>query len=438
MPKLLAAVRETSDDPAALANVLLVLHMKVTSEEEAIEALRDGKCFAELLDRCKLHVWDPVVQLETLKLVTAFGASSPEVAGAAGAVEGVVRILEATHEDLPCALNGVKALDALVRASRENLARAKLSGADDAINAILDMYSREGELQFRATNLKTAFSGISEDDALALAPASSDGPKWGELKATAGVVLAPKSSLPGFSGLSAEVAAKAKEGVPSLCAFLADRKDHPEATMWAMDALASSTEGSESSAAEAVAAGLPGLLSEALRSHRWTEDVVEAAIRLATSLAPFAAADLTEADLPAALLDAMRASDASYQIQSTGVRALLAVTAHHVPALKASLDAGASQVVRAALDTNPEDGQLQWRGMNLLDALKPGQGDEVRERSLRRSYSSFLRRKDSKARLGGSFVERKPVVPGASEAALAEVDEMAEVVEDDDEDEDQE
>lgn len=131
---------------------------------------------------------------------------------------------------------------------------------------------------------------------------------------------------------------------------------------------------------------------------------MEAAIRLATSLAPFAAAALTEADLPAALLDAMRASDASYQIQSTGVRALLAVTAHHVPALKASLDAGASQVVRAALDTNPEDGQLQWRGMNLLDALKPGQGDEVRERSLRRSYSSFLRRKDSKARLGGSFV----------------------------------
>lgn len=34
VPELLAAVREAGDDPAALANVLLLLHMKVTSEGE--------------------------------------------------------------------------------------------------------------------------------------------------------------------------------------------------------------------------------------------------------------------------------------------------------------------------------------------------------------------------------------------------------------------
>jgi len=160
----------------------------------------------------------------------------------------------------------------------------------------------------------------------------------------------------------------------------------------------------EERAAEAVAAGFPALLADSLRRHRWQEPAAEAGIRAVLAFGPLAAAPCTAAEVVQALLDVMRASDASHQIQSTGVRAIHCLTSQHAPALRAALEDGAVPIVRAAIDTNPEDGQLQWRGMNLLDALKPGQGEDVRKRALQRSFSSFLRRKDSKAQMGGSFV----------------------------------
>lgn len=213
-----------------------------------------------------------------------------------------------------------------------------------------------------------------------------------------------RGSLPGFSGVSAVVADKAKEGMAPLVAHLQACIDTEEVVYWCMDALATAVEGDASVAAAAVAAGAPEALVAVIQRHKWSERTVEACIRAGTALAPFAAAECTAAGLLAALVVAMTASDSSYAVQSTAVRLLLVLTSAHPPALRASLDAGVPEAVRTAIDSNPDDGQLQWRGMNLLDALKPGQGEEVRERALRRSFSSFLRRKDSRAQMGGSFV----------------------------------
>jgi hypothetical protein len=213
-----------------------------------------------------------------------------------------------------------------------------------------------------------------------------------------------KGSLPGFSGASAVVADKAKEGVASLIAHVRANLETEEVAYWSMDALASVVESDEAATAQAVTSAAPAALVEVLRKHKWSERAVEASIRAGIALAPFAAAECTDAGLLEALVAAMSASDSSYSVQSTAVRLILAITTTHPEALRPALDAGAAEAVRTAIDSNPDDGQLQWRGMNVLDALKPGQGEEVRERALKRSFSSFLRRKDSKAQMGGSFM----------------------------------
>jgi len=213
---------------------------------EAVAAFVASGQFAPVLEACKAYIWDKAVQLETLQLITAVGASDPDAAGAAGAVEGAVRIMEATDDDLACALNGVRALVALT-ASRTNLARAKLAGADNEVSAILDMYSRDGELQFRAAALAKTLGEMNEAQALEAAPPAPKVNKWMSLRTAVAEGRASelaKGSLPGFSGVSAVVADKAREGIAPLMAHLAEGIEDAELSMWALDAAASAIEGS--------------------------------------------------------------------------------------------------------------------------------------------------------------------------------------------------
>lgn len=69
------------------------------------------------------------------------------------------------------------------------------------------------------------------------------------------------------------------------------------------------------------------------------------------------------------LLQAMKTHKSDYQIQTIGCRALtnLVEAAANMDRARA---AGAVAVVQAALELNPEDGQLQFRGQKLLEQLK--------------------------------------------------------------------
>lgn len=142
----------------------------------------------------------------------------------------------------------------------------------------------------------------------------------------------------------------------------------------------------------------------ALRRHKWNEDVCAGACMAMTALASDHAKECGEAGAVELVLEAMKTNGESYQVQTRGTQALTALTRGYAPNMRTAVSMDALSVVRAALDSNPDDGQLQWRGINLLDALKPGQGEDVRQRALERSFSSFLKRKDSKAQMGGSFV----------------------------------
>jgi hypothetical protein len=212
-----------------------------------------------------------------------------------------------------------------------------------------------------------------------------------------------RGDLPGFEGVSAVVAAEAAKGMDALLDYLSAHIQDADVALWGCDALATGVEGNAEAAALALAHNAPKTLADVLHKHKWDEEIAAAAIRATEAIAPFGSSEFMGSTLVEALLSAMTASDEAHQIQSTGVRALLALTHSHPPLLHTALSAGALEVVKAAVDSAPDDGQLQWRGMNLLDALRPGLGDTVRKKALARSFSSFLRRKDSKSLMGGSF-----------------------------------
>ncbi len=104
------------------------------------------------------------------------------------------------------------------------------------------------------------------------------------------------------------------------------------------------------------------------------------------------------------------------------------------------------RIVKATIAAHNEDGQLQYRGVNLLERLQPGCTLEMPKQAMIRSYSmraeemvsqyritarSFVASSASQAALGADSSATAPSrhTAEASKAAIAEVDEMAEAVE---------
>ncbi len=107
------------------------------------------------------------------------------------------------------------------------------------------------------------------------------------------------------------------------------------------------------------------------------------------------------------------------------------------------------RIVKATIAAHTEDGQLQYRGVNLLERLQPGCTLEMPKQAMIRSYSmraeemvsqyritarSFVASSASQAAMAASEGSVSSAAPSrhtaeASKAAIAEVDEMAEAVE---------
>jgi hypothetical protein len=108
--------------------------------------------------------WEETVQLQCIKIAQAYAGHFQTEAGAEGAVDLVTRALEALPESLPCAITGIRALGVMV-SFRPNLVRAKLAGVEDAVSGAVEIFQRDGELQFRASQLAATLAAISEEEA---------------------------------------------------------------------------------------------------------------------------------------------------------------------------------------------------------------------------------------------------------------------------------
>jgi hypothetical protein len=146
----------------------------------------------------------------------------------------------------------------------------------------------------------------------------------------------------------------------------------------------------------------------------------------------------------------MQRNTTAHDLQVAAVKLLSALTLDPTGAnLKRARLASAITVVKAVVRAHTEDGTLQYRGINLLERLEPGctasmaKVNMVRSASMRAEemvlgLKSFARQASSRNPASSS----RGVVGGVSDAdvraanaaAIAEVDELAELVEEGDSD----
>lgn len=103
--------------------------------------------------------------------------------------------------------------------------------------------------------------------------------------------------------------------------------------------------------------------------------------------------------------------------------------------LRLAKEANAARIVKSTIAAHSEDGQLQYRGVNLLEKLEPGCTDSMPKQKMIRSYSMRAEEMVSQYRISAkSFMSQNTAsrdtgMESRSNAAIAEVDEMAEAVE---------
>lgn len=101
--------------------------------------------------------------------------------------------------------------------------------------------------------------------------------------------------------------------------------------------------------------------------------------------------------------------------------------------------AGGVGIVRSALARLIEDGQMQWRGIELLKVLQPELAAHVQRLVVQRSASKAMIRTASKIMRDEGLTKEEAAAKAAKElAALRDIVENAVIVEDDEDDEDDE
>lgn len=81
----------------------------------------------------------------------------------------------------------------------------------------------------------------------------------------------------------------------------------------------------------------------------------------------------------AALVDGMRANREEYQVQVAGVRCMAILIQGSRPNTITCVGLGAEALLLHVLETNPHDGQLQYRGQMLLGQLRSLTPEELEE-----------------------------------------------------------
>lgn len=157
------------------------------------------------------------------------------------------------------------------------------------------------------------------------------------------------------------------------------------------------------------------MILDGMQRFPWDANVQFKGNWLLASMASSYSGELGSQGAVEMVIAGMRACEEDYQVQTSGVRCLQNLIAGNtvnatarVPMTPEQLDnrararaAGAIELIQSSLDRNPEDGQLQYRGNQLLERLKEVEEEKVKTVA---ETDKKLGRGASSARLvGGTF-----------------------------------
>jgi hypothetical protein len=223
-----------------------------------------------------------------------------------------------------------------------------------------------------------------------------------------------------------------------------------EVARWGCDALYTTMLGNPEARARALEAGVIELVVARMAADSWHEDLQLKACWVLLALAPTHGGEIGERGGVEAVVTGMQRNTTAHDLQVAAVKLLSLLTLDPTGAnLKRARLASAITVVKAVVRAHTEDGTLQYRGINLLERLEPGctvsmaKVNMVRSASMRAEemvlgLKSFARQASSRnpasssRGIAGGVSDAE--VRAANAAAIAEVDELAELVEEGDSD----
>jgi hypothetical protein len=282
-------------------------------------------------------------------------------------------------------------------------------------------------------------------------------------------LFATVAAAPGFSGVSGRVAAVIQSsGLSGVIELLKAEKSptdggsggkkDAEVARWCCDAIFTMVNGNATERTKAFEAGGLDAVIERLAcegdAFAWHEDL---ALKCCWALLAFAPAYALEIGAKGgidALVKTMLRHSNHHDLQVAAVKLLSLLTIETTGEnLKRARLANAITIVKTCVKCHPDDGTLQYRGVNLLERLEPGCTASMPKLNMVRSasmaaaemagaYKSFRvgGGGNQSSRAGGSQATARGVAGGVSDAemqmanakAIAEVDELAEQVEESD------
>jgi hypothetical protein len=339
--------------------------------------------------------------------------------GKHGVIKSVVSGLRTCEDSYQVQISGTRCLQNMIQAHPPNAHAAVADGAIPLLEQALARYPEDGQLQWRANMLLgTLRSAAADLDAAAAAADGSPATPFGGSQTLGGssreeggsvdsfeavgaqLLRGPSGSgafaggswerlrlavskgharvlstgtIPGTAGVSAQVAAKAKEGVEALVAFMEQRRS-ADVARWCCDAIHTLVRGDAEQLALAHRAGALALVLRRVKEGVWEENLQVAGLSALLSFAPTYAAEIGALDGVRIVTVSMYRNKTNHSVQVIGVRLLsMLVSMDDSGAnLERAREVHAARIVQSILKAHSTDGVLEFKGIGLIEMLEPG------------------------------------------------------------------
>jgi hypothetical protein len=390
---VLALIKEYNSQPNVLWWCFDGLYSLCAGDTELQKHVYQRGGFKALLRAMRTFLWDPMVQTKAFWALGGIAGQFKEDIGPAGGVSALVDGMRANRDEYQVQVAAVRCMAVLVGGCRKNLVMCVGLGAPGLLQHVLDTNPTDGQLQYRGRQLMGQLASLTEEEAEAAKVYSQKRSLWARLR---DAVLSGRArelaegTIHGLAGVRQQVTAMSQKGIGHLMRFLVERLRSSEAVSWVFDALSTSMD-TEAKREEFETANGSAMVVLAIKKHIWVEGVALEGIRVLTRVGSdqrFAATVGRNGAVPV-ILEAMAKSTTNQDIQETGVRALEALLQADKSGtnLQAMQDANTLVAVRRALEAQPDDHTLQYRGARLMEAVEPGSAASLLQHTMQRTYS---------------------------------------------------
>lgn len=349
--------------------------------------------FKALLRAMRTFLWDPMVQTKAFWAMGGIAGQFKEEIGGGGGVSALVDGMRANKDEYQVQVAAVRCIAVLVGGSRRNLIMSVGLGVPALLQHVLDTNPSDGQLQWRGQQLMAQLGSLTEEESAEAQTYAGKRSLWARLR---DAVLSGRArelaqgTIHGLAGVREQVEQVAQKGITHLLRFLVERLRSAEAVAWVFDALSTNMD-NEESRAEFEKINGSAMVVLAIRRHIWVEEVALEGIRVLTRVGSDKrfSAKVGRNGAVAIIVEAMAKSKTNQELQEAGVRAFEALLAadESKQNLAALQEANTLVSVKRALDSQPDDHTLQYRGVRVMEAVQKGSAATMLQRTMDRTHS---------------------------------------------------